>query len=73
MRILGNLAYLQGFAVDMAYVQLPDRGETARTLRKRLYATLLTIATARTSERTMRIEHLYSDLRWTIGEGCTRL
>ena len=62
MRIPGNLACLQYFVVELPYVQLPDRGEAARSLLKRLYITLLTIATAETRDRIMRIVHLYQDV-----------
>jgi hypothetical protein len=33
LRVPRNLAYLQCFAMDMAYVQYPDRGESARSIR----------------------------------------
>jgi hypothetical protein len=61
LRIPGNLACLQYFAMDMAYVQYPDRGESARSIRKRLYTTMMALEKAGKHELVMRIMTLYPD------------
>ena len=66
LRIPGNLGYLQGFAMDMAYVQFPDQGDSARSVRKHLYNTLVALGKARKPEPTMMIETLYPEVCWDI-------
>ena len=64
--IPGQLGYLQIFAMDMAYVQFPDQTESARSIRKRLYNTLVALGKAGKPEPTMRIETLYPEVCWDI-------
>ena len=64
-RIPGNLAYLQHYAMDMAYVNYPERGQTTRSMRKSLYATLSALEKAGKPEPLMRVR-LNPGTRWDM-------
>jgi len=50
----------------MAYVQFPDQAESARSIRKRLYNTLVALGKAGKPEPAMRMETLYPEVCWDI-------
>jgi hypothetical protein len=64
LRIPGELEYLQIYAKEMAYVQLTDKNESARNIRKRIYNTLVTMEKMGKPDPDMRIEKLYPETQW---------
>ena len=56
--------YARMYAMDMAYIPLPNPNETPKHFRKRIYSTLHIMATAATSTRAIRIETTYPNHNW---------
>jgi hypothetical protein len=64
LQIPGNLGYLQCFAMDMAYVQFPHQAESACSIHKHLYNTLVALGKAGKPDPALRIETLYPEVHW---------
>jgi hypothetical protein len=61
----GAFAYLQQYAINMAYVPLHQAHESRRAFKRRIYETLLHMTHANTGPSALKITRKYPDVNWT--------